>query len=98
MDKLKRADVGMSKAAESGTSLSDSDTVDVDRERVDEAQKTISINEEEIELDSKLDLARAYIEMQDQEAATKLLVEIEAQGSPQQKAQAQELLSTIGES
>lgn len=45
---------------------------------------------------TKLDLARAYIDMGDTEGARDILTEVLAEGSEQQKGEAQELLSQIG--
>lgn len=48
------------------------------------------------EVDTKLDLVTAYMEMGDKEGARELLDEVLKEGGPQQKARAQEMLSTIG--
>ncbi|MCK0536182.1 FimV/HubP family polar landmark protein [Alcanivorax quisquiliarum] len=45
---------------------------------------------------TKLDLARAYIDMGDTEGARDILTEVLAEGSEQQQAEAQELLSQVG--
>ena len=45
---------------------------------------------------SKLDLARAYVEMGDHAAARELLSEVRAQGDADQKAEAQRLSDTLG--
>ncbi|TJY62239.1 hypothetical protein E4T66_08435 [Sinimarinibacterium sp. CAU 1509] len=48
------------------------------------------------EVGTKLDLARAYVDMGDSEMARSLLDEVVAQGSDQQKQDAQNLLSRLG--
>ncbi len=45
---------------------------------------------------SKIDLARAYVEMGDHVTARKLLSEVEALGDADQKAEAQRLSHTLG--
>lgn len=53
----------------------------------------------ELELDevgTKLDLARAYVEMGDKEGAREILNEVLAEGSERQKADAKGLLATLG--
>ena len=45
---------------------------------------------------TKLDLAKAYIDMEDKEGARMLLNEVLAEGSPPQKNEAQELMRQIG--
>jgi pilus assembly protein FimV len=48
------------------------------------------------EVTTKLDLARAYIDMGDNEGAKGILDEVVSEGTDQQKKEAQELLSNIG--
>jgi pilus assembly protein FimV len=48
------------------------------------------------EVTTKLDLARAYIDMGDNEGAKSILEEVVGEGSDQQKQEAQELLTSIG--
>ncbi|EXJ14692.1 FimV/HubP family polar landmark protein [Imhoffiella purpurea] len=45
---------------------------------------------------TKLDLARAYIEMDDAEAAREILEEVVAEGREEQRSEAQEMLSKLG--
>ena len=45
---------------------------------------------------SKLDLARAYVEMGDHEAARELLSEVNVHGDADQKVEAQRLIDTLG--
>ncbi|MCH2157636.1 MAG: hypothetical protein MK096_02505 [Oleiphilaceae bacterium] len=47
------------------------------------------------EVSTKLDLARAYIDMGDTEGAKEILVEVQQEGSDQQKQQANELIDSI---
>ncbi len=51
-------------------------------------------NQEEIE--TKLDLARAYLEMGDSEGAKEILVEVAEEGNAQQRDQARDLLEDLG--
>jgi len=44
------------------------------------------------EVETKLDLAKAYVDMEDEDAAKEILQEIMAQGSDEQKAEAQSLM------
>lgn len=48
------------------------------------------------EVNTKLDLARAYLEMGDQEGAREILHEVLGEGDPQQKADADKLLAEAG--
>ncbi len=48
------------------------------------------------EIETKLDLARAYLEMDDGDGARDILQEITSEGSPAQREQAQKLLDTLG--
>lgn len=48
------------------------------------------------EIETKLDLARAYIEMEDTEGASDILHEITSEGSEEQRAEARKLLDTLG--
>ena len=47
-------------------------------------------------LSTKLDLARAYLDMGDEDGARQILDEIVAEGSEEQKSEARELLDRIG--
>jgi pilus assembly protein FimV len=48
------------------------------------------------EVNTKLDLARAYLEMGDKEGAREILQEVLGEGDPQQKADADKLLADAG--
>jgi len=48
------------------------------------------------ELDTKLDLARAYVDMEDVDAAKEILEEVFARGNEKQKQEAQGLLNQLG--
>lgn len=48
------------------------------------------------EASTKLDLARAYIDMGDVDGAKEILAEVEQEGSPEQQTQAKELIASIG--
>jgi len=47
------------------------------------------------EVGTKIDLARAYIDMEDQEGASDILQEVIAEGSPEQVAEAKQLLESL---
>ena len=47
------------------------------------------------EVATKIDLARAYMEMEDPEAARVILDEVVAEGNDEQKSEAQEMLSRL---
>ena len=48
------------------------------------------------EVGTKLDLARAYVEMGDKEGAREILNEVLAEGSDKQKSDAKDMLSSLG--
>lgn len=56
----------------------------------------IDAGNESPEVETKLDLVTAYMEMGDKEGARELLDEVMKEGGPQQKARAQEMLGSIG--
>jgi pilus assembly protein FimV len=60
-----------------------------------EAETTDAADETWDEAGTKLDLARAYIEMDDKESAISILREVAEEGSDSQKKEAQDLLSEI---
>lgn len=47
------------------------------------------------EIETKLDLARAYIEMEDTEGARDILTEITSEGSDTQREEARKLLESL---
>jgi pilus assembly protein FimV len=51
---------------------------------------------EEDDVSTKLDLARAYVEMGDQDGARSILEEVVSEGNEGQKDEAQKLLADIG--
>jgi pilus assembly protein FimV len=81
----------------SGISLDFGPTID-NPEAVDEGFSTdADIAEgESPEVETKLDLVTAYMEMGDKEGARELLDEVLKEGGPQQKERAQQMLSNIG--
>ena len=54
-----------------------------------------SISGEGDEVATKLDLARAYIDMGDADGAKEILLEVESEGSPEQQKQARELIDSL---
>jgi pilus assembly protein FimV len=64
---------------------------------VAEDSEAISLNLDTTdEVTTKLDLARAYIDMGDSEGAKSILEEVVSEGNDQQKEEAQELMNSIG--
>jgi pilus assembly protein FimV len=59
---------------------------------VDESTEPVS----EDEVATKLDLARAYVEMGDEDGARSILEEVMAEGNPPQRADAETLLEKLG--
>ena len=53
-----------------------------------------SVDEDEVA--TKLDLARAYVEMGDEDGARAILAEVAAEGSQAQRGDAETLLSQLG--
>ncbi|MEW8498152.1 MAG: FimV/HubP family polar landmark protein, partial [Candidatus Thiodiazotropha taylori] len=78
-------------------------STDLDNEESNEADELslLQSHSENLDLDStdeittKLDLARAYIDMGDNEGATSILEEVVGEGSENQQKEAQELLSNL---
>ncbi len=62
----------------------------------DAAQAEVADPELWEEVNTKLDLARAYLEMGDKEGAREILQEVLGEGDPQQKADADKLLAEAG--
>ncbi|MDN3639447.1 FimV/HubP family polar landmark protein [Simiduia curdlanivorans] len=62
----------------------------------DDADAELGFLADSDEVATKLDLARAYIDMGDSEGAADILGEVMEEGDAQQKSEAQELLSRIG--
>ncbi|WP_372870724.1 FimV/HubP family polar landmark protein [Shewanella sp.] len=56
----------------------------------------VDVDDEENSVNAKLDLARAYIEIDDRDSARALLKEVELDGNDRQKSEALTLLSEIG--
>ena len=81
----------------SGITLDFGPTIDnPEANNVNAANNGGLVEGESPEVDTKLDLVTAYMEMGDKEGARELLDEVLKEGGPQQKARAQEMLSTIG--
>ena len=69
--------------------------IDLDLNGSDSAVETIAIASEPIEVETKLELVAAYIEMDDKEGAKELLDEVMKEGGINQRKRAEELLSKI---
>ena len=65
---------------------------ETEMEPLDESEGTLSSLDE---VATKLDLARAYIEMGDPEGARSILDEVMDEGNDEQKAEAQELIKQV---
>ena len=63
---------------------------------LDDADAELGFLADSDEVATKLDLARAYIDMGDSEGAADILGEVMEEGDAQQKSEAQELLGRIG--
>lgn len=70
--------------------ITDDDSLD-DSLDIDETE----LDETEGDMDTKIDLAKAYIEMGDADGARNMLNEVVSQGDDEQKQQAQDLLDSI---
>ncbi|BFM11354.1 hypothetical protein R50072_15070 [Simiduia litorea] len=68
----------------------------MDADLDDDADAELGFLADSDEVATKLDLARAYIDMGDSEGAADILGEVMEEGDAQQKTEAQELLSRIG--
>ena len=75
-------------------------TTNASAEPVDEPAGTTSLGVEDFPgedaIGTKLDLARAYLDMGDPEGARSMLEEVVAEGSDEQKAEAQRLMAEMG--
>jgi pilus assembly protein FimV len=73
--------------------LGDSAEVDDD----DDSEFNISeLSEDVDEVSTKLDLARAYIDMGDKDGARSILEEVKSEGNNEQQQQAEELIQQAG--
>ena len=87
----------------SETDMSETDLTDLDltkdtlaMDMLDEGEGEIPLLSGEDEIDTKLDLAKAYLDMGDEEGAKDALDEVMSTGSEQQKTEAQRLLNQLG--
>ena len=62
---------------------------------LDSGEETSDISADGDEVATKLDLARAYIDMGDAEGAKEILGEVSEEGNDDQKKEAQQLLQSI---
>ena len=82
-------DVGMPEASETGTFAATQLMAHEDLALPDLEPATMS------EVGTKLDLARAYMDMGDPDGARSILDEVLAEGNPNQKQEAQRLMDSI---
>lgn len=80
----------------SGISLDFGPTIDNPAAEAEVSSPESVASGESAEVETKLDLVTAYMEMGDKEGARELLDEVLKEGGPQQKARAQEMLSGLG--
>ncbi len=74
------------------------DDIELEEQRNDEQDEVLdklNLLSDADEIETKLDLARAYIEMEDSEGARDILNEITGEGSDSQREEAQKLLETL---
>ncbi len=74
------------------------DDIELEEQRNDEQDEVLdrmNLLSDADEIETKLDLARAYIEMEDSEGARDILNEITSEGSNTQREEAQKLLETL---
>ncbi len=76
--------------------LDDSTNTDNTSDSALDAGTEQSLAPESSEVDTKLDLVTAYIDMGDNEGAKELLEEILQEGGPNQRLRAQDMLKTLG--
>jgi pilus assembly protein FimV len=55
----------------------------------------VDVDDEENSVNAKLDLARAYIEIEDQDSARALLKEVQMDGNERQQLEAKNLLKSV---
>ncbi len=85
-------DLGDDIDLDAGMSLDDAEAMDVSTDLDDSDFDISELSEDIDEVSTKLDLARAYIDMGDNEGARSILEEVKAEGNDEQQQQANELL------
>ena len=90
------ADLGIEEGADDLPPLASPTTADSMDSDLDDADAELGFLADSDEVATKLDLARAYIDMGDSEGAADILGEVMEEGDAQQKSEAQELLGRIG--
>ena len=86
---------------ESDTTAEDEEELDLSADfegeaPADDEDEELVIAEDANGMSTKLDLARAYLDMGDEDGARQILAEVVAEGSDELKAEAQSLLDRIG--
>lgn len=92
--KEKVAELNLSNDKDEATSI-DLSGIDLDLNGSESTVDTIAFVSEPIEVDTKLELVAAYIEMDDKEGAKELLDEVMKEGGTNQRKRAEELLARI---
>ena len=77
------------------TATVDLSGIDLDLNGSDSTAETIAFVSEPIEVETKLELVAAYIEMDDKEGAKELLEEVMKEGGLNQRKRAEEILSKM---
>ncbi len=99
-DEFDLSDLGEEEAADSADESSELEfdvleEDDIDELALDDSDEDLSEFAPDDELATKLDLARAYIDMGDTDGALDILKLVSSEGSPEQQKEAEELLSKI---
>jgi pilus assembly protein FimV len=89
-------DTNVPKVAGGDAAAADGGELDLGEIQLDEGGLEVEEESAASEIDTKLDLARAYIDMMDPGSAKGILEEVLADGDDKQKAEAQKLLSQLG--
>ncbi len=88
-------DLGLDAAAETTESV-EAKTAAADEAALDQDDDALGDLDDVDEVATKLDLARAYLDMGDSEGTRSILDEVMAEGNDEQKKEAQELLDQLG--
>jgi len=89
----------LSEADEGNSDTDPYKELDVDMGELDSlvgAAAMVDVDDEENSVNAKLDLARAYIEIDDKDSAKALLKEVELDGNARQQEEAAALIKTLG--
>lgn len=82
-------------AEASGTEAEDSNTIEFTLDTADEEDAGEGLLHSDDEMTTKLDLARAYIDMDDKDSARSILGEVLEEGNPEQKEEAESIIARM---